>query len=40
VAGLLKTDARFAAERFVGRIGIDVLIYVPRESPLRWRVPW
>jgi len=38
-AGLLNTDSRFAAERLVGSTGMLVLMNVPGEAPLRWRVP-
>src|SRR5882672_8806492 len=39
VAGVLKTAARFAAERSAGRIGKVVLMSVPGDKPLRCRVP-
>src|ERR1700733_5869525 len=38
--GLLKGEAREAAERSAGSMGMKVLIIVPEESPLVWRVPW
>src|SRR6266571_1848777 len=39
VAGVLNTAAKFAAERSVGRMGRLVLMSVPGDKPLRWRVP-
>src|SRR5258705_1063918 len=40
-AGVLKIEARLAAERSAGRMGnAGLLICVPGESALRWRVPW
>src|SRR6267378_1380164 len=39
VAGVLKSAARFVAERSTGKIGKVVLISVPGDKPLRWRVP-
>src|SRR6266403_4020917 len=40
-AGVLKIEARLAAERSAGRMGnAGLLICVPGERALRWRVPW
>ena len=35
-----KVLVSVAASRMAGSTGIDVLMNVPGESPLRWRVPW